>query len=187
MRNAFLMKNSIYKEEHDWTRNVVDEFKSLSNEDINNKLRSTAVGAAVLMSQIEADFNFGTVIRNANGFNLKTVYYFGKKRWDRRSSLGCHHYVELKYLSTIEEVASLKQEYKFVVAENTKDAVSLPNYSWSKNSLIVIGEEGGGVCKEVLDLADDVVKIPMTGSVRSFNAGSAACVVMYDYIAKTCF
>jgi tRNA G18 (ribose-2'-O)-methylase SpoU len=48
----------------------------------------------------------------------------------------------------------------------------------------MFGEEQRGLSPEALALADEVVYIPMTGSVRSLNVGTASGIAMYDYCAK---
>jgi tRNA G18 (ribose-2'-O)-methylase SpoU len=49
----------------------------------------------------------------------------------------------------------------------------------------MFGEEQRGLSAEALLLADDIVYIPMRGSVRSFNVGTASGIAMYDYCMKT--
>ena len=50
------------------------------------------------MEHWNGDFNISTLIRNANAFNIEKVYYLGKKKIDRRGSVGTHHYVSINYL-----------------------------------------------------------------------------------------
>ncbi len=61
-----------------WTRNVVDRYKNWSTESIRKDLQRTANPFAVCMEHWQGDFNISTLIRNANAFNAKKVYYLGK-------------------------------------------------------------------------------------------------------------
>jgi tRNA G18 (ribose-2'-O)-methylase SpoU len=169
-----------------WQRNVVDKFKPLSEEDIKNKLQETAFPAAVLMSQIEGDFNIGCVIRAANNFNLSKVFYYGRKHYDKRSACGTYKYTDVVFLTSLEEVEQLKWQYTFVGLDNNikKKICPIKDYVWSPNSLVVLGEENSGIPEEVLDLCDDFVEIPTRGSVRSLNVASAASIAFYDYCCK---
>ncbi len=47
---------------------------------------------------------------------------------------------------------------------------------------LVVGNEGAGVCEEVLGLATLRVRLPMPGKAESLNAAVAAAVMMYDYV-----
>ena len=168
-----------------WSRNVRDEYKSLSNEEIKKQLQTTAFPFAVLMSQIEGDFNFSCVIRSANNFNASKVFYYGNRKWDRRGSVGCFNYQDVIHLSTLGDIRDLKEHYVFVGLENNvRDVKQLKDYDWKPNSLLVLGEEGYGIAPEVLELLDHRVEIPSLGSVRSLNVASAASIAMYDYVSK---
>ena len=54
-----------------------------------------------------------------------------------------------------------------------------------KNSVIVIGNEANGVKKEIQDLADEKVIIPMIGKAESLNASVATGVILYEYIRQS--
>lgn len=167
-----------------WKRNVVDRFKDVSTEDIKTELQRTAHPFAVMMAQIEGDFNFGSVLRSANAFNAKEVFYFGKRCWDRRSALGAQNYTQLTHLRSIEEIIALKERYKFVALENTGGTTPMDTYIWSPNSLIIVGEESLGIPEDVLMLCDEKVEITQYGSIRSLNASVAASIAMFDYTSK---
>ena len=47
---------------------------------------------------------------------------------------------------------------------------------------MVIGNEANGVSKEVQDLADKKVKIPMLGKTESLNASVAGGIMIYEYV-----
>jgi tRNA G18 (ribose-2'-O)-methylase SpoU len=45
---------------------------------------------------------------------------------------------------------------------------------------VVVGHETDGVTKEVLDMADVIVEIPMFGVNKSLNVHVSAAVVLYS-------
>jgi TrmH family RNA methyltransferase len=45
---------------------------------------------------------------------------------------------------------------------------------------LLIGNEAGGLSEEVVDLADNLIRIPMAGKVESLNAAIAAAILMYE-------
>jgi len=167
-----------------WQRNVVDRFKGSSVEEIKKSLQETAHPFAIMMAQIEGDFNFSSVVRSANVFNAKEVFYFGKRGWDRRGAVGAQNYTQLTHLRSIEEIKSLKDRYTLIALENTGGTTPMSTFSWPKNSLIIVGEESLGIPEEVLMLADVRVEITQYGSVRSLNAAVAASIAMFDYTSK---
>ena len=165
--------------------NVIDAYKAMTVSQIRADLLSKAFPYAVLMEQWLGDFNISTMIRNANAFGAQQVFYVGKKKFDRRGTVGTHHYVDLNYLRTIHDVKKLKEKYHFVCLENNLEkTVLLKDYQWPKMPLMIFGEEGMGITDEMMELADDVVSIQQHGSVRSLNVGTCSGIVMHDFISR---
>ena len=168
-----------------WTYNVIDEFKGKTQDEIKDQLKSTRHPFAVLMEHWKGDFNIGTLIRNSNVFNANEVFYVGRKRYDRRGAVGTHHYIDLNYIDDFEDLWSLKDKYTFVCLDNNiEGVVSMEDFDWPENALMIFGEEGEGVTSEMLELADHVVSIKQYGSVRSMNVGTTSGIAMYDYTRK---
>ena len=171
-----------------WTRNVIDEFKSLPDEDIRQRLIEKSKGFAVLMTHVEGDFNIGSAIRSANFHGAREFFYYGRRKMDRRGAVGTYKYTPVTFLETREKLLELKDRYTFVGFENNvPGTVSLYDYDWKmdKPPCIVVGEECNGIQEEVMSLCDVLVEIPNFGSVRSLNVGTAASIAMFDYNSKT--
>ena len=169
-----------------WKYNVTDEYKSWNVEDIRQDLRAKAHPFAVLMEHWKGDFNISTMIRNANAFNASEVFYIGKKRFDRRGTVGSHHYVDLSHLNDFEELLKLKEKYVFVGLDNNVECcVPMETFDWPKNALMIFGEEGEGISPLLLKHCDYCVNIAQFGSVRSLNVGTSSGIAMYDWILKS--
>lgn len=172
--------------------NVHDNLKNLSKEEIHDHYRKNSISAAIGMSHLSGDFNLGNVIRSANFFGFKEVFYVGGKRqFDRRSCVGTHNYIPVNFSKTEEEfLAAIDGKYTLVCVEN-----NIPKYSWKtisiydKNAfdevihprLFLFGEEQVGISERLLDAAGHILTIPSSGTVRSLNVGSCAAIVMAMY------
>ena len=173
------------KKWNSWTYNVIDEFKGKTKEEIKQSLETTKHPFAVLMEHWKGDFNIGTLIRNSNAFNANEVFYVGQKKYDRRGAVGTHHYINLRHINNFDDLWKLKEKYTFVCLDNNiSGVVSMEEFDWPENALMIFGEEGEGVTPEMLELADHVVSIKQYGSVRSMNVGTTSGIAMYDYIRK---
>jgi TrmH family RNA methyltransferase len=51
---------------------------------------------------------------------------------------------------------------------------------WCESVALLVGNEGAGLPKEVVQAADVRIRIPMANEVESLNAGVAAAVVLYE-------
>jgi len=167
------------------TRNVIDYFKYWSTEAIKAELDTRRHNFSVLVSNLINDFNLGNVIRNANAFLAKEVLIYGRKQYDRRGTVGTHHYENIKFLRKIEEVI-FPEDYVIVAIENTPEAVPIEDFLWpqDRHVIMIFGQENEGVSPELLALADHVVYIRQYGSVRSLNVGTASGIAMYSYCSK---
>ena len=171
-----------------WQRNVMDHFKDMPDEEIKEELQKTAHPFAVCMEQWQGDFNIGTLIRNANAFNAERVFYLGRKRYDRRGTVGTHHYVNLQYLDGgHDQLEALSSEYTLVGIDNNvpEKTHKLGEFDWnmlSKPPLMIFGEEGAGLTQRTINMCSILVEIPQYGSVRSLNVGTSSGVLMYDFV-----
>mgnify|MGYP003628594083 FL=1 len=168
-----------------WKRNVVDRYKSWSTESIKKDLQKRAAPISICMEHWQGDFNISTLIRNANAFNIKKVFYLGKKKFDRRGTVGTHHYIDLVHIGDAAiELANLKKHYSFIAIDNNiPDTHKLHEFSWKKLEkppLIFFGEEGVGLTQETLNLCDYRIEIEQYGSVRSLNVGTSSGLVLYE-------
>jgi tRNA G18 (ribose-2'-O)-methylase SpoU len=169
--------------------NVRDDLKGLSEQEIQKQYRKNALPGEVLMTHMEGDFNFGSVVRCANAFGFLTVYYYGGKRqWDRRAAVGTHHYIDVFHQTRLDWLDDGDPEHrmKVVALENNVDREVIPlwDYTWDPNSLIVVGEERNGIPEDVLEKADDIVTIPQHGTVRSLNAATAFGIAAFSYYTQ---
>ena len=167
------------------TRNVQDKYKGWLTELIREDVQRKKYPFSVLMQQLEHDFNIGSVVRNADIFGAKEVFYYGdRKRFDSRGCVGSNHYSRITHLKTLEQVEILRENTLFVALETFPSAVDIRDFKWPLNCTMLIGEENGGLTPSLLEMADYVVKIPLYGAVRSLNAACASAVAMYSYIEQ---
>lgn len=167
-----------------WQRNVIDEFKSLPNEEIRTRLRETAFPYAVCLESWNSDFNISSCFRNANAFNAKAMYYVGNKKIDRRGMTGIHNYSYIEFLPTIDSLLKLKEEYTFIGVDNIEGAIPITDYQYKENSLLIFGSEAVGLTPEMQKLCDEMIYIPQFGSIRSLNAATASGIIMNDFVTK---
>jgi tRNA G18 (ribose-2'-O)-methylase SpoU len=165
--------------------NVINQYKEWTVAKIKEDLERKSFPYAVMMQHINGDFNISTFIRNGNAFGAREIFYWGKKKWDRRGAVGSHNYKQLTHLSSFEDIQSLKKGRRFIAIDNNieRDSKKLNDFTPMENDIYVFGEESCGIQKEVLDICDEFVYIPQWGSVRSVNVGTASGIIM-QYVSS---
>lgn len=67
-----------------------------------------------------------------------------------------------------------------IAAHPHTDKKTLAQADFSGDVCIVLGSEGNGISKAVLEACDEAVAIPMANGVDSLNVGAAAAVFLYE-------
>ena len=128
-------------------------------------------GAIWLFDGVEYAPNLGFGIRTAEVSGATAVIINVKKtheerRTIRRASMRATRFIPVVYAST-EEIIS-KCNRRIVVAEDIGKKTPWET-NLTGNVLLVVGAENAGVSNDVLEAADEVVKLPMPGFVPSYN------------------
>lgn len=171
--------------------NVLDHLKTHTVLEIKNYCKDSAIDAGVAMMHVSGDFNLSTLIRNANFFGYKQACYVGKKKWDRRGSVGTYHYTDLSHFTDEESfVDYVKNEnYNLIAVENNIPEYEHKTYDLYEEDLFygidkpmfIFGEEKDGLSSFMLDNSDLIITIQAYGSVRSLNVGTTSGIIMSNY------
>ncbi|MDO4612429.1 MAG: TrmH family RNA methyltransferase [Candidatus Saccharibacteria bacterium] len=164
------------------TRNLIDEYKGLSNEQVFDALDKKRSSLEVAIENVEHDFNIGTIVRNANSFNVAKVHIIGKKKYNRRGAMCTDKYLEIVHHPDLESFLSTQNGRELVAIENnTPRAAALNGKKFIQKTTLIFGSENNGISKELLEAAADVRYIESFGSTRSVNVGVAAGIAMYEW------
>ena len=169
------------------TRNLVDEYKGMTNEQVFDALSKKRNELEVAIENVEHDFNVGTIVRSANSFNVRKVHIIGKKKYNRRGAMCTDKYLEIIYWADYKEF--IRDQHKrgrevVAIENNTPRAQGLVSKKFVQETTLIFGSEGNGITPELLDEADDVRYIESFGSTRSVNVGVAAGIAMYEWVRQ---
>lgn len=164
------------------TRNLIDEYKGLSNEQVFDALSKKRTGLEIAIENVEHDFNIGSIVRTANSFNVSKIHIIGKKKYNRRGAMCTDKYLEIIHHATLKDFLNTQENRELVAIENnTPRAKELHNKKFGQNTTLIFGSENNGITKELLEKTNDVRYIESFGSTRSVNVGAAAAIAMYEW------
>lgn len=172
------------------TRNLVDKYKGLSNEDIIADLDKTRIPLEIAIENLAHDFNIGTIVRNANAFNVSCVHIIGKRKYNRRGAMVTDKYLHIDHFTTVDEfVEDARARGMLIVAvdNNRPESRPLAKTKLHENSILVFGSESDGISQELLDKSDQAFYIEQLGSTRSINVGCASAIAMYEAVRRLGF
>lgn len=168
------------------TRNVVDKYRGLSVEDIVEDLDGSRSELEIAVENIERDFNMGTIVRNANAFNVGRVHVVGRRQWNKRGAMKTDAYLHIEYHSDAKAFfEAMKAREREVFAVDIVDGSEpLGGVSLPANAVLVFGSEGDGLSESLLRGASKIVHIEQFGSTRSVNVGVASGIAMYAWVQQ---
>lgn len=144
----------------------------------------------VVLDRLQDPGNIGTIIRTAEGAGYGGILIL-KGTGDVfapkvvRAAAGSMLRMPLIFLDTpAEAMEFLRDHRKKIIATRMGAETSYWEADLSSDIGLVVGNEGNGICRELLEGADLLVAIPMAGGLESLNAGVAAGIIMYEAMRK---
>ena len=138
----------------------------------------------VVLDNLRSALNVGSIIRTCDALGVKKVYFCGLTPSPdnlkvKKTSLGAEKNIEaIISINAYETVLKLKQSKALIVALEITDKAIPVTFAENKNFVLVLGNEVSGVSKDILEIADKVVFIPMWGIKESLNVGQSSAIFM---------
>lgn len=143
-------------------------------------------GNFVILDRLQDPGNIGTILRTADaaGYRLAIVMkgtadVFSPKTV--RAATGSLFRMPVVFLDSVSELREFtKAAGKKLVATCFDTQRYYYDEDLTDNIALIIGNEGNGICEELIESSDLKIKIPMRGNIESLNASVAAGILMYE-------
>lgn len=139
----------------------------------------------LILDKVQDLGNIGTIIRSCNAFDVEIVLcvsgtadVYSPKAL--RSTMGGILNTKVIYLNDIKELEKIKEFGYNIVTTSLNTNNKLDIIDMDKKYAFVMGNEANGVSKEVENLSDVIVKIPMSDKIESLNVGVATSIILYE-------
>lgn len=167
------------------SRNVMDEFKGLSHDEIVSRLDGRGVKLEIAIENLERDFNMGTIVRSANAFGIRRVHVIGRRQWNKRGAMMTDKYLDVVYHASVADFVKSVQLKNIVAVDNVDASTDIRTAEKAQDAILVFGAEGPGLSAEMLAVSSQIVSIPQLGSTRSLNVGVAAGIAMWEWLSHS--
>lgn len=145
----------------------------------------------LVLDNVMDTYNIGSLFRLSDAIAVEKMYICGNVEYPpnsriHKAAVGTEEWVLWEKIdSTVSIIKKLKDDGVQIICVE-QDARSIPISMLSTKctfpSAIVVGHETVGVSKEVLDLADFIVELPMFGVNKSLNVWGSAAIAAYKAI-----
>lgn len=144
-------------------------------------------GNILILDNIQDPGNLGTIIRSAVAFSISTIIvspdtvsiYNSKVL---RSTQGLLFDVNIIVRDISGAIDDLKQNGYKIYGTKVDNGKNLKDIDSTNKYAVIMGNEGSGVNKDILDKCDEYIYIPMNEKCESLNAGVSASILMYTQL-----
>ena len=127
--------------------------------------------------------NTSAVIRSCDVFGIQNIHVIEErnlKKIDREIAMGAQKWVSLnRHHSSKECIQDLRASgYQIVATTPHGNTRNIQDFDVSKPSAIFFGTERHGLSQEIMEEADEFIKIPMRGFTESLNISVSAAIIL---------
>jgi len=134
--------------------------------------------------------NFGAIVRTAEclGAHAIVIPEKGSARITadavKTSAGALHSFPVCREKSIVRSIEFLKESGLKVFCAGEKSGKTASELSLTGPAVLILGSEDKGVSRELSALADNQVKIPMSGTIGSLNVSVAAGILLYEIMRQ---
>ena len=139
----------------------------------------------LVLDNLQDPGNVGTLLRTALGANILNVYMVDCVSLTNekliRSSMGAVFKLNIYECSKSEFMIFQKQSLKkYDIYVGNMQGENVFDVTVKNQFGIILGNEGNGVSKEMFEIANKKISIPMANNLESLNVGVAGAILMYE-------
>ena len=148
----------------------------------------------IVLDNVLDTYNIGSIFRLADAVAAKKIFLCGQTEIPpnhriKKASINTTEWVEWEYAETaLEAVRNLQftiYNLQIVAVEQSKKSVPYDKFDYKLPVCLIVGNETTGVSKEVLEIADAIVELPMFGVNISLNVMVSLGIVLYEAVSKS--
>lgn len=148
----------------------------------------------IILDNVLDTYNVGSVFRLADAIAAQKVILCGATLTPpnsriKKASINTTGWVNWEYMKSakeaIEELKSKQPDTKIIAVEQDPRSRPYDGVRYELPLAIVVGNETTGVSKDVLDMADLIVELPMWGINKSLNVMVSLGIVLYEVMEKS--
>lgn len=147
----------------------------------------------IILDNVLDTYNIGSVFRLADAVSCKKIFLCGGSETPpnhriKKASINTTEIVDWEYFeTTLEAIESLRKsdpDVKVIAVELDETAVAYTEYKFEFPVALVVGHESHGVSKDVMEVCDAIVDLPMYGVNISLNVMVSLAIVLYEVLRQ---
>ncbi len=163
---------------------LVSDFSYTPLEEVLKKTDGQSEATLLILDGVEDPVNFGSLIRSSACFNADGLI-IGKNRQVQvtptviKVATGAEECLPIVSVVNISQtLETLKKHGYWIVAADGKGDKMYDEVDYSGKIALIIGSEGRGISRLVLDHSDFIARIPISGPITSLNAAVSGAIFL---------
>lgn len=162
-----------------------------STEEEKKKIKRNPV--YIILDNVMDTYNIGSVFRLADAVAAEKVILCGETETPphtriKKASINTTEWVPWEYSATAAEaIGDLRlriKDLRVVAVEQDTRSMPYNAVDYSFPIALIVGHESSGVSKDVLDMCDQIVEIPMWGVNKSLNVMVSLGIVLFKIMER---
>jgi 23S rRNA (guanosine2251-2'-O)-methyltransferase len=144
----------------------------------------------LILDELEDPHNLGSIMRTADAVGAHGIIIpkrrsVGLTATVAKASTGAIEYIPVARVTNLARtIDKLKERGVWIVGTDAKAKDDYRSLDGTMPLALVIGSEGKGIGRLILEKCDFLIHLPMRGHVTSLNASVAASLLMYEVYRK---
>lgn len=181
-QGSFQQRTNMDQQKFYSPKNVHKPFKKCTTDKLRQITAMSNLGYSVCTLSVYGNLNVGTIMRTSQLCGANKYIIFGRKKYDKRSTCGAHHYVNVVTCDSFDKEYIKKGEYKLdpelflqtmidhnlcpVFLEQEPNSVLFSQINWNQHLIpinktkkeicFVFGNEGNGIPQDILEIGKTI-------------------------------
>ena len=164
----------------------VKEYETISLEELLEKNTNNENSLFVILDGVVDPHNVGAILRTSEAIGVNGVIIPKNNSCPLNStvaktSTGAIDLVDIAKVSNLTNtIVKLKKEGYWIVGAEASESVDYRQVDYNGKIALVLGSEGKGISRLVLENCDYRVRLPMVGKITSLNVSVATAILLYQ-------
>jgi len=166
---------------------IIAEFGHACLEELISRVKRVSERSLILaLDHITDEGNLASILRTAAFFGVHGVLIPKNRSVSispqviKRSAGGCFYVPVVRVTNMARALKRLKEEGIWIIGTSHKGRVSLYEFDWDRDLVLILGNEEKGIGHAVEKLCDELVSIPVYGKIESLNVGVATGIFLSE-------
>ncbi len=163
---------------------------SMSEADLFERVEKQSKVLILILDGVTDPHNLGACIRTADASGVDAIVLPKDRSASlnstvRKVACGAAEYVPLVRVTNLSRfIKELKQHFVWVIGTAGEAQQTIYQMDLPEKMALVMGAEGSGMRRLTRENCDELVKIPMAGSVSSLNVSVATGICLFEYVRQ---